>query len=190
MYSMVPTTMLDELVDKFKPKIIVEIGAYYGGWSVHLDKISADDARIFSFQSPLDKKLNHVPNTDRGEHHNAFGWKEVVKESFPTKYHNYFDFNLLLAAISTTKKVTLICDTSPLNYDWKYQFDLCTIDISPDFEENKKQFLYWSKFANAGGVVAIGAYGHQQEMSSYITQNCADFEIVLYGPYYVWAIKK
>jgi hypothetical protein len=190
MYAMVPTTMLDELVSKFNPKTIVEIGAYYGGWSVHLDKISSDDARIFSFQSPIDSKLNHVPDTNRGEHNDAFGWKDIVKDNFPPEYHSHFDFNLLANAIASTSKVTLIYDTSPLKYDWLYHFDLCTIDISPEFEENKKQFLYWSQFVNVGGVVAVGSYGHQEEMSEYIKQNHNDFEVLTHGSYYVWAIKK
>ena len=190
MYAMVPTAMLDALIKKFNPKVIVEIGAYYGGWTVHFDKITANDAQIFSFQSPLDNKLNHMPETNRGEHNDAFGWKDIVKEKFPEPYHSHFDFNLLAEAVAQTSKVTLIYDTSPLRYPWLYSFDLCTIDISPELDENKKQFIYWSQYVNTGGVVAVGAYGHQNEMIDYITEHHKDFDIESYGPHYVWAIKK
>jgi hypothetical protein len=190
MYAMVPTDMLDDLVSTLNPKVVVEIGAYYGGWSIHLDKITADDAMIFSFQSPIDSKLNHVPDTGRGEHNDAFGWKNLIRENFPEPYHDYFDFNLLADAVARTSKVTMILDTSPLRYPWKYTFDLCTIDISPEFAENKKQFLYWSQYANTGGVIAVGSYGHQQEMVEYIESNHPEFSVITWGQYYVWAVKK
>lgn len=190
MYNMVSTQMLDELVKLLNPKVVVEVGAYYGGWSAHFDKITSTDTAIFSFQSPLDHKLNHVPDTGRGEHNDAFGWKSVVRENFPEPYHDYFDFNLLADAVAQTSKVTMILDTSPLRYPWLYTFDLCTIDISPEFAENKKQFLYWSQYVNVGGIVAVGSYGHQQEMIDYIQANHPDFKVVPWGQYYVWATKK
>jgi len=190
MYAMVPTNMLDHLVALQNPKVVVEIGAYYGGWSAHLDKITHKDTTIFSFQSPIDSKLNHFPDTNRGEYNDAFGWKAIVKENFPEPYHDYFDFNLLADTVAQTSKVTMILDTSPLRYPWLYTFDLCTIDISPEFDENKKQFLYWSQYANTGGLIAVGAYGHREQMMDYIETNHPDFKVIPWDQYYVWAVKK
>lgn len=183
--------MLDTLVERLDPKVIVEIGAYYGGWTLHLDSILADDARIFSFQSPIDARLNHIPDdTSRGEYHYNFPWKPIITESWPKEYHGYFDFNLLARNVSAAKKATLILDTSPLAYDWNYPFDLCTIDISPEFAVNEQQFAYWSRYVKQGGIVAVGAYSHQQEMVEHIRNNYTGFDIETYSNHYVWAVKR
>jgi hypothetical protein len=84
----------------------------------------------------------------------------------------------------------MILDTSPLKYPWLYTFDLCTIDISPEFEENKKQFLYWSQYVNVEGLIAVGSYGHQEQMIEYIESNHPDFEVSPWDQHYVWATKK
>jgi len=187
MYSMVNTDIIDKLLEQISPKTIVEIGTYYGGWACYLDNVT--DAQIFTFQSPNDAKLNHIPESTRGEYHNDFEWKKLIFEKFPKEYHGFFDFNLLAENISNTENVTLILQTSPLKYDWKYNFDLCTIDITPEFSVNKIQFDYWHKYCNKTGIINIGAYGHQQEMFEYV-KTFDNFSVKKIDEHYVWAIKK
>jgi hypothetical protein len=119
-----------------------------------------------------------------------YKFKYLVIINSIEEYHGYFDFNLLARNLSKASKVTLILDTSPLAYDWLYHFDLCTIDISPEFEVNQQQFAYWSRYVRDGGVVAVGAYSHQERMVEHISSCYPQFEIETYSNHYVWAIKK
>ena len=66
-HTYLPTKMLDELIAKFNPSTIVEVGTYYAGWTAHLEKIS--NAHIWTFQSPT--RLNHLEDTNDGEYSQA-----------------------------------------------------------------------------------------------------------------------
>ena len=177
MYSMhdgANITVHQEVAVKLKPKTCIEIGAYYGGITYKLCNL-LPDSHFFAVQAYHDHKLNHMPDTPRGEYSvgSAEGsidpnlkdkdWKRSVERHFPKEYHDYFDFNLLVKTFQKKDNVTIILDTSPFKYDWKIGFDLAIFDVSPLFEENVKQFNYWCRQGNRGSHILMGAYTHQEE---------------------------
>jgi|TARA_B110000977_G_scaffold37434_1_gene50311 hypothetical protein len=187
MYSMhdgANISVHQEIAERLQPKSCIEIGTYYGGITYKLSKL-LPNSHFFAVQSYHDHKLNHMPNTDRGEY--SIGkaelskskgldedlkdqdWKRSVKRHFPEEYHNYFDFNLLVKTFQDCDNVTLILDTSPFKYDWNNGFDLVIFDVSPLYAENKIQFDYWAKYGNPNSYILMGAYNHQQEFYEYVT---------------------
>lgn len=172
-----------QVTNRLKPKTCVEIGTYYGGITYKLSKM-LPDSHFFAVQAYHDHKLNHMPNTDRGEYSQGTAsadksigldenlksqdWKRSVKRHFPENYHDYFDFNLLAKTFQDCDNVTVLLDTSPFKYDWKIGFDLVIFDISPLFNENKIQFDYWCKYGNPDSYILMGAYNHQDEFYKYV----------------------
>ena len=186
MYSMhdgANISVHQQVAERLNPKTCVEIGTYYGGITYKLSKL-LPDSHFFAVQAFHDHKLNHMPNTDRGEYSIGTGskdksvgldkdlksqdWKRSVKRHFPEEYHDYFDFNLLVKTFQDSDNVTLLLDTSPFKYDWNIGYDLVIFDVSPLFEENKIQFDYWCKYANKDGYILMGAYNHQEEFYQYV----------------------
>ncbi len=172
--------MLGELIKETKPKIVVEIGTYYGGWTKFLSENTSSDTRIFTFQTPERRRLNHLADTTQGENNilpdyvvealtqdypetwgnfTAQNWKDLAKQSLDKKYHGMYDFNLLADAISNDKKITCILATSPLPYPWPVKYDLCTINLSYHLDDNLKQIDYWIKYAKKNGILCISSYG-------------------------------
>ena len=151
MMTYLPTTMLDALVTRFKPKNIVEVGTYYAGWTTYLETIT--DAKIWSLQST--KKLNHLDNSTDGEYSDANeAWKKVSNR-LDDEYHGRYDFNLLARNLSKLKNTTCMLIDSPPNFNWFMDVDITIIDCSRNPEELKKHFDYWIKYSK---VVALGHY--------------------------------
>ena len=186
MYSMhdgANISVHQQVAERLQPKTCIEIGTYYGGITYKLSKM-LPDSHFFAVQSYHDHKLNHMPDTDRGEY--SIGqakedksegldkdlkeqdWKRSVKRHFPEEYHGYFDFNLLAKTFEDCDNVSILLDTSPFKYDWKIGFDLAIFDVSPLLEENVKQFNYWCKYGNHHANVLMGAYNHQQQFYDYV----------------------
>ena len=187
MYSMhdgANISVHQEVAERLQPKTCIEIGTYYGGITYNLSKI-LPDSHFFAVQSYHDHKLNHMPNTSRGEY--SIGqaqtdksqgldkdlkeqdWKRSVKRHFPEEYHDYFDFNLLVKTFQDSDNVSIILDTSPFKYHWQIGFDLAIFDVSPLFDENKIQFDYWAMYGNTDSYILMGAYNHQEEFYNYVT---------------------
>jgi len=166
------------VAEELQPKTVAEIGTYYGGITYKLSKI-LPDSHFFAIQSYHDHKLNHMPDTDRGEY--SIGqasadkskgidkdlknqdWKRAVSRHFPEEYHGYFDFNLLVKTFQDSDNVTVILDTSPFKWDFP-KVDLAIFDVSPLLEENIVQYEYWK---NRSNNILMGAYNHQQEFYEY-----------------------
>lgn len=173
-----------EVTLRLQPKSVVEVGTYYGGITYKLSNL-LPDSHFFAVQAYHDHKLNHMPNTDRGEY--SIGqakatksegidpdlkeqdWKRAVSRHFPEEYHDYFDFNLLVKTFQESDNVTILLDTSPFKYEWRISTDLVIFDVSPLFEENRVQAEYWLKHINEGGHMLMGAYNHQEEFYDWIT---------------------
>jgi hypothetical protein len=189
MYSMhdgANISVHQEVAQRLTPKTCIEIGTYYGGITYKLSKM-LPESHFFAVQAYHDHKLNHMPDTGRGEYSQGVAsadksigldkdlksqdWKRSVKRHFPDEYHNYYDFNLLVKTFQDCDNVTLILDTSPFKYDWKIGFDLVIFDVSPLFNENKIQFDYWSQYGNTGSHILMGAYNHQDEFYEYVVSN-------------------
>lgn len=188
MYSMhdgANISVHQEIAKRLEPKTCVEIGTYYGGITYKLSKM-LPKSHFFAVQAYHDFKLNHMPNTDRGEYSQGTAsaeksigldkdlksqdWKRSVKRHFPEEYHGYYDFNLLAKTFQDCDNVTVLLDTSPFKYDWQIGFDLVIFDISPLFEENAVQFDYWSRWGNPNSHILMGAYNHQNEFYNYVTE--------------------
>lgn len=173
--------LFESLVKKHQPKSIIEIGTYYGGITKRLSLI-LPDSHFFAVQAYKDQKLNHMPDTNRGEYSQGNAednidpklkdkdWKRSVKKYFPEKYHDYYDFNLLVEMFQDNDNVTIILDTSPFKYPWTLGFDFAIFDISPELEENIKQFDYWSLYGNTNSKILMGAYTHQKLFYKYVTE--------------------
>ncbi len=137
------------------------------------------DCQFFAVQAYKDDKLNHMPDTIRGEYSQGVAnklksegldpdlknqdWKRAVAQHFPPEYHDYFDFNLLVDTFQDCDNVTIILDTSP--FKWQFpKVDLTIFDLSPLLEENIIQYNYWKDVSKN---VLMGAYNHQQEFYEY-----------------------
>jgi len=181
MYSMhdgANISVHQEVAEMLQPKTVAEIGTYYGGITYKLSKI-LPDSHFFAIQAYHDHKLNHMPDTDRGEF--SIGqasvdksqgldkdlknqdWKRAVSRYFPEEYHDYFDFNLLVKTFQDCNNVSIILDTSPFKWDFP-KVDLAIFDVSPLLEENIIQFEYWKHRSNN---ILMGAYNHQQKFYEY-----------------------
>lgn len=171
-----------DVVERLQPKTCVEIGTYYGGITYKLSK-ALPDSHFFAVQAFHDWKLNHMPDTDRGEFSIGVAkkdksqgidkdlkeqdWKRAVSRHFPEEYHGYFDFNLLVKTFQDCDNVTVILDTSP--FKWQFpKVDLSIFDVSPLFDENVVQFEYWAPISKH---VLMGAYNHQEEFYKYAVSN-------------------
>lgn len=166
------------VAEELQPKTVAEIGTYYGGITYKLSKI-LPDSHFFAIQSYHDHKLNHMPDTDRGEYSigqasadksqgldkdlKSQDWKRAVSRHFPEEYHGYFDFNLLVKTFQDCDNVSIILDTSPFKWDFP-KVDLAIFDVSPLLEENIVQYEYWKHRSNN---ILMGAYNHQQEFYEY-----------------------
>lgn len=166
------------VAEELQPKTVAEIGTYYGGITYKLSKM-LPDSHFFAIQSYHDHKLNHMPDTDRGEYSigqasadksqgldkdlKSQDWKRAVSRYFPEEYHGYFDFNLLVKTFQDCNNVSIILDTSPFNWDFP-KVDLAIFDVSPLLEENIVQYEYWKHRSNN---ILMGAYNHQQEFYEY-----------------------
>ena len=166
------------VAEELQPKTVAEIGTYYGGITYKLSKM-LPDSHFFAIQSYHDHKLNHMPNTDRGEYSigqasvdksqgldkdlKSQDWKRAVSRHFPEEYHGYFDFNLLVKTFQDCDNVSIILDTSPFKWDFP-KVDLAIFDVSPLLEENIVQYEYWKHRSNN---ILMGAYNHQQEFYEY-----------------------
>lgn len=187
MYSMhdgMQSSIHLEVAQRLQPATCVEVGTYYGGITYKLSK-ELPDSHFFAVQSYHDFKLNHMPNTGRGEYSTGVGdkeksqgldpdlknqdWKRTVIKHFPEEYHGYYDFNLLAKTFQDCENVTVILDTSPFKYPWRIGTDLIIFDVSPMLEENQKQAEYWLQHINVGGAMLMGAYNHQYEFYDWIT---------------------
>lgn len=134
----------------------VEIGTYYAGWTAWL---SQNYHEVISLQTPNSKKLNHVEDTDQGEFSEGnLPWKTVMRERLPNEYHGLYDFNFLAQRVSELPNVACMLCESPPAISWTWGFDLCTIDMSRDPEENLKQYRYWSNWGNKSAIMLIGIY--------------------------------
>jgi hypothetical protein len=182
--------MLDELVAKFKPATIIEIGTYYAGWTAHLEQIS--DARIWTFQSPT--RLNHLEDTDDGEYSQSGElWKKVASV-LPLEYQGRYDFNLLARNVSKLQRTTCLLTDSPLDYEWPFIVDLTIIDCTRNPDELRKHFDYWIRFSR---VVALGHYqsvAMPHDISSIthadLFEHCAQHaNIYHYSKNYLWATR-
>ena len=181
MYSMhdgANISVHQQVAEKLQPKTVAEIGTYYGGITYKLSKI-LPASHFFAIQSYHDHKLNHMPDTERGEY--SIGkanadksqgldkdlknqdWKRAVSRHFPEEYHGYFDFNLLVKTFQNSDNVTVILDTSPFKWDFP-KVDLAIFDVSPLIEENIVQYEYWK---HRSKNILMGAYNHQQEFIDY-----------------------
>ncbi len=181
MYSMhdgMQTSIHLEVAQRLQPKTCVEIGTYYGGITYKLSK-ALPDCQFFAVQAYKDDKLNHMPDTIRGEYSQGVAnklksegldpdlknqdWKRAVAQHFPPEYHDYFDFNLLVDTFQDCDNVTIILDTSP--FKWQFpKVDLTIFDLSPLLEENIIQYNYWKDVSKN---ILMGAYNHQQEFYEY-----------------------
>ena len=166
------------VAEELQPKTVAEIGTYYGGITYKLSKM-LPDSHFFAIQSYHDHKLNHMPDTDRGEYSigqasvdksqgldkdlKSQDWKRAVSRHFPEEYHGYFDFNLLVKTFQDCDNVSIILDTSPFKWDFP-KVDLAIFDVSPLLEENIVQYEYWKHRSNN---ILMGAYNHQQEFYEY-----------------------
>ena len=190
MYSLTGTDIID-LVKNLKPKIVVEIGTYYGGWTHHISDNTPEDTIIYTFQSPHDHKLNHVPKTKRGEYSDiepvGFHWKDYIKKRFPPEYHSFYDFNLLANSMSNCPKAVCILDTSPPKFKWTEKVDFCTIDITVDFEPTLEQVYFWSKHLSETGVMLVGFYGTKQKAIKLLGEK---FKLVEHGDNYLLVYNK
>lgn len=163
------------IFDRYQPKTIVEIGTYYGGLSYRLHDLLNGEGHVFGVQTLDENKLIHVPNSNMGDYSSGeangnidrrlgkHDWKRAVKKYFPEKYHYHYDFNLVIETFQNMEHGTLILDTSPFNYPWKFGYDLCILDITTEIEENEKQVDYWIKHGNEGSILMVGAWNHQDE---------------------------
>lgn len=187
MYSMhdgMQTSIHLEVAQSLQPKTCVEIGTYYGGITYKLCN-ELPDCHFFAVQAYKDDKLNHMPDTVRGEYSQGVAdkershnldpklknqdWKRAVAQHFPPEYHDYFDFNLLVETFQKVDNVTILLDTSPFKYPFKIGCDLAIFDLSPMLEENCLQADYWLQHINPGGAMLMGAYNHQYEFYDWIT---------------------
>jgi len=184
------TTMLDDLILRFKPATIVEVGTYYAGWTAHLENIS--NASIWTFQSPT--RLNHLEDTNDGEYSQAGElWKQVAKV-LPAEYAGRYDFNLLARNIAILKRTTCLLADSPPNYDWTFEVDLTIIDCTRNPDDLRAQFDYWIKYSK---VVALGHYQsvvmpHDQSSITHeeLFKHCAEHaDIYHYSKNYLWATR-
>lgn len=189
-HTYLPTKMLDELIAKFNPSTIVEVGTYYAGWTAHLEKIS--NARIWTFQSPT--RLNHMEHTDDGEYSQAGElWKQVAKV-LPAEYAGRYDFNLLARNIADLKRTTCVLSDSPPTYAWTFEVDLTIIDCTRNPDDLKLQFDYWIQYSK---VVALGHYQsvimqHDTSTISHeeLFKHCANHaSIYHYSKNYIWATR-
>ena len=172
--------MLEELIKETNPKLIVEVGTYYGGWTKYFSNNTDSDTKIFTIQTPERSRLNHLEETTEGENNlipeyviealskdypdtwgqfNTQNWKDLARETLDKKYHGMYDFNLLADVIGNDKKITCILATSPLPYPWPFHYDLCTINLSYHLDDNLKQIDYWLKYAKKDGILCISSYG-------------------------------
>lgn len=182
-----------QIAQRVNPKTVVEVGTYYGGITKQLSEL-LPYSHFFAVQAYKDSKLNHMPDTARGEYSQGNAeenidpklknkdWKRSVKKYFPEEYHDYYDFNLLAGTFQDSDNVTLILDTSPFKYDWKIGFDLVIFDISPEIQENIRQFDYWKKYGNKDSYILMGAYTHQKEFFEYAA---VEYSVELIGKDYV-----
>lgn len=181
MYSMhdgANISVHQEVAETLKPKTVAEIGTYYGGITYKLSKI-LPESHFFAIQAYHDHKLNHMPNTVRGEFsagqasiEKSIGldkdlksqdWKRAVSRYFPEEYHGFFDFNLLVKTFQNCDNVSIILDTSPFKWDFP-KVDLAIFDVSPLLEENIMQYNYW-RYRSKN--ILMGAYNHQQDFYEY-----------------------
>tara|TARA_Y200000002_G_scaffold83096_1_gene65839 strand:- start:18989 stop:19573 length:585 start_codon:yes stop_codon:yes gene_type:complete len=181
MYSMhdgMDTSIHLEVAERLNPSTCVEVGTYYGGITYKLCK-ALPHCHFFAVQAYHDHKLNHMPDTIRGEYSQGVAdktksinldpslknqdWKRAVAQNFPPEYHDYFDFNLLVKTFQDCNNVSIILDTSP--FKWQFpEVDLTIFDLSPLLEENIKQYEFWK---NKSKNILVGAYNHQQEFIDY-----------------------
>ena len=63
--------MLEELIKETNPKLIVEVGTYYGGWTKYFSNNTDSDTKIFTIQTPERSRLNHLEETTEGEQENT-----------------------------------------------------------------------------------------------------------------------
>ena len=181
MYSMhdgANISVHQEVAEMLQPKTVAEIGTYYGGITYKLSKL-LPDSHFFAIQAYHDHKLNHMPDTDRGEFsvgqastEKSIGldknlksqdWKRAVSRYFPAEYHGFFDFNLLVKTFEDCNNVSIILDTSPFKWDFP-KVDLAIFDVSPLLEENILQYNYWK---HRSKNILMGAYNHQQDFYEY-----------------------
>lgn len=187
MYSMhdgMETSIHLEVAERLQPKTCVEVGTYYGGITYKLCQ-ALPSSHFFAVQAYHDHKLNHMPDTVRGEYSAGVGdaqasqgldpnlknqdWKRTVMRHFPEEYHSYYDFNLLVKSFQDVDNVTILLDTSPFKYPWHIGCDLVIFDVSPLLAENQTQADYWLPYINQGGAMLMGAYNHQWEFYDWIT---------------------
>ena len=178
MYTMHENTYwptFKKVFDLYQPKTIVEIGTYYGGLSYRFHELLGGEGHVFGVQTPDENKLIHVPDSNMGDYSageadgnidtrlGKHDWKRAVKKYFPEKYHHHYDFNLVIETFQNMEHGTLVLDTSPFKYPWKFGYDLCILDITTEVEENERQVDYWIKYGNEGSVLMVGAWTHQDE---------------------------
>lgn len=202
-HNLSPLAVVKKALQHFKDKDLevrtaIDVGTYYGGWSEYLADV-LKDAQIFAIQTPTDNLLNHIPN-DRGEYHDSGTWKKLVLRKFPEEYHSYYNFDLLIKNIQEANKnpcgnnVSLIVDTSPFKYQWKYNFDLCLVDVAPTFEKNVEQLEYWKTFCNPQGMIVMTCFDCGDQMFEHIKMKLSDMwsarKFTIEGIDYVCAVRK
>ena len=196
--------MLGELLAEVKPKIVVEVGTYYGGWTKFIEEFSDLDTIVFTFQTPNSDKLNHLEDTSKGEHNivpdfvmkklqkdfpNTWGkstvqnWKDLTKKTIDKKYHKMYDFNLLAENMNNNKKAVCILETSPPKFKWPIQYDLCTINLSYDLQDNIRQVNYWIKYIKKSGILCITSYGTVDELNNIFSKK---YKTKIYNHGYLW----
>jgi len=157
--TMSPTDVLDHIVSlNSKAKHIIEVGSYYCGWAKYLsDKMP--QATIYALQSPSSDKLNHIKDTSEGElsEFDILGWKKHMKGQLDKKYHQYYDFNLYAQEVNSRSNIVGVLTTSPPTH-WQQNYDICTIALTKDPNENYKQYCYWRTKGNPGSVLLLAAY--------------------------------
>lgn len=156
---MSPTDVLDYIINlNPNAKTVIDVGAYYCGWSKYMsDKLPG--ATVYALQSPDRKKLNHIIDTEQGElsQYDILGWKKHMKGILHEQYHKFYDFNLYADEVDSRPNIVGVLTTSPPSH-WHQTYDICTIALTKDPNENYKQYCYWREKKNDGGVLLLAAY--------------------------------
>lgn len=160
MARMCSTKPLEHCISKLKNKhTAIEIGTYYFGWGQFL---SERFDQVITLQSPESAKLNHVGSSKGEFSEDGLKWKQVMRERLPEDLHGDYSFDYLAKLIEPFPNVMQILHTSPPTIEFPFTYDLCTIDITRDPSELKKQYDYWKTKGNKDSILLMGIYAPRE----------------------------
>lgn len=131
-----------------------------------------------SYTSTRDKEIPDSVKIARKNY-----WKELAKKCLSKKYHGFYDFNLLAENMNKNKKAVCILENSPPKFNWPIKYDLCTINLSYDLQDNIQQVNYWIKHIKKSGILCISSYGSIDELNNIFSKN---YKTKIQGHGYLW----